>query len=189
LQTLKPQFAVVDFKKILTIEQNNETVRQQMVSTQKLIRKIEFEKVTCKCTPYLYIHYYSQAIETEEEKDAVVRCLEIIAEGRACMFNFYAVTLTCTSTGGCDLDKTHAGPKLPSEGGTYSITLEFILEMIKWFTDGKTLPKRYVWEIALGAHRAFASEESLVEVPINDGVTVDVIGDVHGKWVLLSTCP
>lgn len=45
MQTLKPQMAVADFKKILAIEPHNDTVRQQMVSTQKLIRKIEFEKV------------------------------------------------------------------------------------------------------------------------------------------------
>jgi len=45
LQTLKLQFAVADFKKVLSLETNNETVRQQMLSTQKLIRKIEFEKV------------------------------------------------------------------------------------------------------------------------------------------------
>jgi serine/threonine-protein phosphatase 5 len=45
LQTLRPQLAVADFKKILAIEPKNETVRQQMVATQKLIRKIEFEKV------------------------------------------------------------------------------------------------------------------------------------------------
>lgn len=42
---LKLQLAVADFKKVLSLETNNETVRQQMVSTQKLIRKIEFEKV------------------------------------------------------------------------------------------------------------------------------------------------
>ncbi len=83
--------------------------------------------------------------------------------------------------GGCDLDKTYAGPKLLNEDGNYRITLDFIHEMIQWFKNGKTLPKRYVWEIALGAHRAFSSEESLVEVPVRDGVTIDVIGDVHGQ--------
>ena len=45
MQIIKPQSAVADFKKILTLEPHNETVRTQMVSTQKLIRKIEFEKV------------------------------------------------------------------------------------------------------------------------------------------------
>ena len=45
LQTIRPQLAVADFKKVLTLEPHNETVRAQLVSTQKLIRKIEFEKV------------------------------------------------------------------------------------------------------------------------------------------------
>ncbi|KAF9482124.1 hypothetical protein BDN70DRAFT_781784, partial [Pholiota conissans] len=60
MQIMKPQMAVADFKKILALEPHNETVRSQMVATQKLIRKIEFEK----------------AIEVEGEKDPVVRCRE-----------------------------------------------------------------------------------------------------------------
>jgi hypothetical protein len=46
MQILKPQSAVSDFRKVLALEPKNETVRAQMVSTQKLIRKIEFEKVS-----------------------------------------------------------------------------------------------------------------------------------------------
>lgn len=63
--------------------------------------------------------------------------------------------------------------------------------MIQWFKDGKKLPKRYVWEIVLGAHDQFVKEQSLVDVPIAEGVTVDVIGDVHGScsskayWMVL----
>ena len=53
--------------------------------------------------------------------------------------------------------------------------------MIAWFKEGKTLPKRYVWEIVLGAYEAFASEPSLVDVPVPEGTTIDVIGDVHGQ--------
>lgn len=52
--------------------------------------------------------------------------------------------------------------------------------MIQWFKDGKALPKRYVWEIVLGAHAHFVSEQSLVDITLGDGVTCDVIGDVHG---------
>ena len=52
--------------------------------------------------------------------------------------------------------------------------------MIEWFKDGKTLPRRYVWEIVLGAYNQFIQEESLVELVLEDGVTCDVIGDVHG---------
>lgn len=53
--------------------------------------------------------------------------------------------------------------------------------MIEWFKDGKALPKRYVWEIVLGAHDHFASTDSLVDVELQGGVTCDVIGDVHGE--------
>ncbi|KAF9523994.1 hypothetical protein CPB83DRAFT_732902, partial [Crepidotus variabilis] len=60
LQTMRAQQAVSDFKRVLVFEPQNETVRSQMVSTQKLIRKIEFEK----------------AIEREGEKNPVDRCRE-----------------------------------------------------------------------------------------------------------------
>lgn len=48
MQILKPQSAVADFRKVLALEPKNETVRAQLAATQKLIRKIEFEKV-CRC--------------------------------------------------------------------------------------------------------------------------------------------
>lgn len=102
--------------------------------------------------------------------------------------------------GGCEVDKDYKGPKLPTaEGGKYSIDLDFINAMIQWFKDGKTLPRRYVahvsrdcpqmtwsalqryvWEIVLGAHSHFVQEESLVTLNLEEGMTCDVIGDVHG---------
>ncbi|KAL1742474.1 Metallo-dependent phosphatase-like protein [Schizophyllum fasciatum] len=149
LQTLRPQLAIADFKRVLQLEPKNDTVRAQLTSTQKLIRKIEFEK----------------AIEVEGEKSPVERCREIIADG------------------GCDVDKSYEGPKLPQDdAGRYTITLEFVRAMIAWFKDGKALPKRYVWEIVLAAHDIFASEESMVTLDIPDDVTIDVIGDVHGQY-------
>lgn len=60
------------------------------------------------------------------------------------------------------------------------MTPTFLQSMIVWFKDGKTLPKRYVWEIVLGAHEQFAKEESLVNLDIEEDITCDVIGDVHG---------
>lgn len=81
MQILKPQSAVADFRKVLALEPKNETVRAQMVSTQKLIRKIEFEKVG-GCIRRWYFIYGTdfQAIEVEEESP-VTRCYQIIAEG------------------------------------------------------------------------------------------------------------
>lgn len=65
-------------------------------------------------------------------------------------------------------------------GKKFGITAEFVSGMIEWFKAGKALPKRYVWEIILGAHAHFEKEESLVEVDLEEGMTCDVIGDVHG---------
>ncbi|KAF7321747.1 Serine/threonine-protein phosphatase [Mycena kentingensis (nom. inval.)] len=152
LQVLKPQAAVGDFKRVLNLEPNNASVRAQLTATQKLIKKIEFEKACCL------------AIEVEGEKSAVLRVREIIADG------------------GCEVDKAYAGPKLPFSDGKFSITHQFVTEMIEWFKQGKTLCKRYVWEIVLGAHDQFVKEESLVNVDIEDGATCDVIGDVHGQF-------
>jgi serine/threonine-protein phosphatase 5 len=118
----------------------------------------------------------------EEEQDAAARCLEIIAEGVCNFLIFLGDVFTVGALGGCEMDKAYTGPQLPCENGKFEITIEFIRNMIQWFKDGKTLPKRYVWEIALGAHSAFASEESLVELSISGDVTVDVIGDVHGMF-------
>ncbi|KAG7446306.1 protein phosphatase 5 [Guyanagaster necrorhizus] len=148
LQILQPQKAVPDFRKVIALEPKNETVRAQMVSTQKLIRKIEFEK----------------AIEVEGEKSPIERCYEIIAEG------------------GCDVETTYSGPKLPLTDGKYGITPSFIKDMVEWFRNGKNLPKRYVWEIVLGAYNHFQAESTMLEVALEEGVTCDVIGDVHGQF-------
>ncbi|KAI0695456.1 phosphoprotein phosphatase [Cytidiella melzeri] len=149
LQTLKYKQAIADFKKLIQLEPGNQLVRTQLDSTQKMVRKTEFEK----------------AIEMEEEKNAVERCLEMIAEGA------------------CDLDKTYDGPKLPTDdNGTYSISRDFIHKMIEYFKSGKTLPRRYVWEIVIAAHNAFIKEESMVTVNLEEGVDCDVIGDVHGQF-------
>ncbi|KAG8213726.1 hypothetical protein J3R82DRAFT_10429 [Butyriboletus roseoflavus] len=45
LQIAKPQLAVADFKKVVALEPKNDVVRSQLTATQKLVRKIEFEKV------------------------------------------------------------------------------------------------------------------------------------------------
>ncbi|KZT08357.1 protein phosphatase 5, partial [Laetiporus sulphureus 93-53] len=149
LQTMRYKLAIADFRKLLALEPQNQLVRQQMDSTQKILRKAEFEK----------------AIEMEEEASPVERCLEIIAEG------------------GCEVDKDYKGPKLPAvEGGKYGISVDFVNEMLEWFKEGKALPRRYVWEIVLGAHNHFVQEESLVTLNLEDGMTCDVIGDVHGQF-------
>ena len=45
LQTVRYKQAIADFKKLLTLEPQNQLVRMQLDSTQKILRKVEFEKV------------------------------------------------------------------------------------------------------------------------------------------------
>ncbi|KAF9051130.1 hypothetical protein BDZ89DRAFT_939934 [Hymenopellis radicata] len=91
LQILKPQSAISDFKKVLALEPKNEIVRGQMTATQKLIRKIEFEK----------------AIEVEGEKNPVERCHEIIAEGGP--ITTICRSILTKSIGACDLESSYSG--------------------------------------------------------------------------------
>lgn len=48
LQIAKPQLAVADFKKVVALEPRNTIVQSQLTATQKLVRRIEFEKVCFK---------------------------------------------------------------------------------------------------------------------------------------------
>jgi serine/threonine-protein phosphatase 5 len=92
--------------------------------------------------------------------------------------------------GGCEIDKAYSGPILhQDDGGKFNITLEFIRDMMQWFKDGKVLPKRYVWEIILGAYAHFEKESSMVDVILDKGQSIDVIGDVHGSSVFTVDVP
>jgi serine/threonine-protein phosphatase 5 len=121
--------------------------------------------VTLDLVTYQRLTLLSQAIEVGEEKSAVERCREVIAEG------------------GCSLESSYTGPQLTElPGNKYAITEEFITSMIEWFKSGKALARRYVWEIVLGCYDAIVKEESLVELQLEEGVTCDVIGDTHGQF-------
>ena len=83
--------------------------------------------------------------------------------------------------GGCEVEKTYSGPQLSTgDDGKYVMTEDFIKGMIDWFKSGKNLPRRYAWEIILRAYSHFVKEESLVNLDLEEGMTCDVIGDVHG---------
>lgn len=82
--------------------------------------------------------------------------------------------------GSCEVDKSYGGPKLELVDGNYKITAEFVDAMLEWFKSGKTLHRRIVWEIVLGCYNELLKEESLTEIVLDQGVTCDVIGDIHG---------
>jgi serine/threonine-protein phosphatase 5 len=53
LQIAKPQLAVADFKKVVALEPRNTIVQSQLTATQKLVRRIEFEKVCLTLQVYV----------------------------------------------------------------------------------------------------------------------------------------
>ncbi|GAA5848786.1 hypothetical protein JCM8547_006345 [Rhodosporidiobolus lusitaniae] len=81
--------------------------------------------------------------------------------------------------GASPVPSDYTGPRLPAEG---QINEEFIEEMMQWFKNGHLIPRRIAQEIILGAYNIFKEEETLVDVPIPEGQTVNVIGDVHGQY-------
>ncbi|GAA6043581.1 hypothetical protein JCM8097_005264 [Rhodosporidiobolus ruineniae] len=81
--------------------------------------------------------------------------------------------------GSAPIPSDYTGPRLPATG---QINAEFIDALIEWFKEGNLIPRRIAWEIILGAYEHLRNEESLVDVSIPEGQTVNVIGDTHGQF-------
>ncbi|GAA5922540.1 hypothetical protein JCM1841_006193 [Sporobolomyces salmonicolor] len=81
--------------------------------------------------------------------------------------------------GGSPIDSDYKGPRLPEDGLP---TAEFVEEMMQWFKDSNVLPRRLAWQIILGAYDVLKEEETLVDVEIPEGQTINVIGDTHGQY-------
>jgi len=155
LSVLKYQKAIEDFRTSLKLDPKNAIAKSQLEATQKLVRRIEFEK----------------AIEVEEDQSPVEKVEETISDGGCGVPN--------------DYDGPKLPPPRDSDkarGGKYGISREFIDEMTVWFKKGKTLAKRVVWEIVLGVWSVCVQEESMTGVLLEEGMTCDVIGDTHGQY-------
>ncbi|KAF8608507.1 protein phosphatase 5 [Ceratobasidium sp. AG-I] len=108
---------------------------------------------------------FEKAIEVGDEVSTVTRCREIIADG------------------GCNVDASHSGLQLPKDDeGNYTINQEFMDSMIAAFKDGKSIHKRFAWEIVLASYDLLVKEESMVEFELEEGVECDIIGDTHGQF-------
>jgi serine/threonine-protein phosphatase 5 len=173
---------------VLALEPKNEVVKSQMVSTQKLLRRIEFEKVC-----FLFSLFARGGSDTMmgdrrlrwRKKRVLLRGVERLSLKVSLCGVYRRDNQHSFCTGGCFVDTSYTGPVLPqhpTDPTKYTITHQFIQSMISWFKQGKTLHRRYVWEIVLGAYEYFVQEGSLVDVELGEGVTCDVIGDVHGQF-------
>ncbi|KWU41314.1 protein phosphatase 5 [Rhodotorula sp. JG-1b] len=148
LAILKPKAAIVDLKRVLALEPNNATAKQQFDATQKLIRRLAFEA----------------AIAGKEEEPISVSIRKQLEEGTS------------------PIPSDYTGPRLGGTDASPEITAEFVDEMVQWFKDGQVVPRRTALQILLGAFDVLKEEPTLVDVPIPEGQTVDVIGDVHGQY-------
>lgn len=138
----------------MQLDPQNAIAKRQLEATQKLQRRIDFEK----------------AIELDEEETPVERVVEAIRSGGAEIEASYAGPRLPPAQG-ADAAK----------GKLYSIDENFLKEMEEWFKKGKGLARRVAWEIVLGCWDACVQEESLNEIVLEEGMTCDVIGDTHGS--------
>jgi serine/threonine-protein phosphatase 5 len=61
------------------------------------------------------------------------------------------------------------------------MTQEFIDDMMERFKNGKTIHKKYVYQIILAVKKLVYDEPTMVEVDIPEGVELTVCGDTHGE--------
>lgn len=60
------------------------------------------------------------------------------------------------------------------------MTQEFIEDMTERFKNGKTIHKKYAYQIVIAVKKLVYNEPTMVEVKIPDGVKLTVCGDTHG---------
>ncbi len=80
------------------------------------------------------------------------------------------------------VDATYDGARLEKE-----MTQEFIDDMMERFKNGKTLHKKYVYQIIIAVRDIVHSEPTMVEMEVPEGVELTVCGDTHGECSPSST--
>lgn len=153
LAILQPRKALPDLQQILKLEPSNRSVLVQAQETQKLIRQLAF----------------AEAIRVEDGPSFASQVEDQLKN----------------KTAATNVPASYTGPHLPAgpagEEHLGSISELFIEEMIEFFKKEGRLPAKYVWQILLGANRAFLAEQSLVDYKVEKGTHIDVIGDTHGQ--------
>jgi serine/threonine-protein phosphatase 5 len=76
------------------------------------------------------------------------------------------------------VDSTYDGVRLEGE-----MTQEFIDDMTERFKNGKTIHKKYVYQIIIAVRKLVYDEPTMVEVDIPGDVELTVCGDTHGGFI------
>ncbi|KAK0548185.1 Palmitoyl-protein thioesterase 1 [Tilletia horrida] len=165
LAILKPKNALPDLRKVVQLEPKNATVRAQLDSTVKLIRRLDFE----------------QAIKVEAGPKKWEEALELVRDEAG------AAAQPPASYDGpkvLDLSPNEVEELKSDRYGADvlgKIDGVFVEKLVEFYKEGGKLPTRYAWQIMLGAFRLFTQEPTMVEYTVPEGTTIDVIGDTHGQ--------
>ncbi|KAK9362194.1 Metallo-dependent phosphatase-like protein [Lipomyces starkeyi] len=149
---LRPKDALKDFNTVVQRVPADKSARAKRDECQKIVRRLVFEA----------------AIEVGEEPS--------IADS----IDYEAMVIEDSYDGArleSKAQKTVNGkfPKL-------QISLEFIQDMIERFKKGQRLHRKYVLTIIIEAMKLFRIEPTMVEVNIEEGLTMSVCGDTHGQF-------
>lgn len=85
---------------------------------------------------------------------------------------------------GLDVDSIFVGDEYDGAKLGDKMTQEFIDDMIERFKDGKTIHKKYVYQILLAITKIIYDEATMVEMTIPDDTELTVCGDTHGMFLI-----
>lgn len=82
---------------------------------------------------------------------------------------------------GLDVESMAVEPSYDGAVLGKEMTQEFIDDMTERFKNGKTIHKKYAYQIVIAVKKLVYNEPTMVEVKIPEGVKLTVCGDTHGK--------
>lgn len=88
---------------------------------------------------------------------------------------------------GLDLDSMAVESSYDGAPLGKEMTQEFIDDMTERFKNGKTIHKKYAYQIVLAVKNIVYNEPTMVEVEIPQDVRLTVCGDTHGMFLKLSS--
>jgi serine/threonine-protein phosphatase 5 len=96
---------------------------------------------------------FAKCIETDDKTKIVVNVEEMVVEA------------------------SYTGPKLEK---IEDLNAEWVVKLMDWQKDQKTLHKKFATMIILKARDLFEKDASLVHITVPDDEEITVCGDVHG---------
>ncbi|XP_053544788.1 serine/threonine-protein phosphatase 5 [Bombina bombina] len=79
---------------------------------------------------------------------------------------------------GMTIEDEYSGPQL-QDG---KVTLDFMVELMKFYKDQKKLHRKYVYQILVQVKEILSQLPSLVEITLDKSEKVTVCGDTHGQF-------